>query len=226
MSKYKLVVFDIAGTTVNDPGNVAGSFIQSFRDNGIEVSEEEVNLVMGFRKDEAIEIVLDRKNISYNRELIDKIHQSFVDNMISFYKNDPDLFALPGVEDTIQQLHEEGLKIALNTGFSRDITEVILSRINWKENGWINFVVCSDEVPEGRPASLMIEKIMHQLKVTDPSSVVKVGDTEVDILEGRNAKCGLVVSVTTGSYTREQLRSFHPDHIIDQMSELPGLLKL
>jgi phosphonatase-like hydrolase len=225
MSKYKLVIFDIAGTTVNDPGNVAGTFIQSFRDNGFDVSDEEVNLVMGFRKDEAIGIVLDRKNISYNPQLIINIHQSFVDNMIRFYRDDPYLFALPGVEETFQQLHEKGLKIALNTGFSRDITEVILSRINWKENGLINYVVCSDEVPEGRPASLMIEKIMHQLQVTDPSSVVKVGDTEVDILEGRNAKCGLVVSVTTGSYTRDQLKSFHPDHIIDDMTELPSLLK-
>jgi phosphoglycolate phosphatase-like HAD superfamily hydrolase len=53
-----------------------------------------------------------------------------------------------------------------------------------------------------------------------------VGDTEVDIAEGRNAKCGLVVSVTTGSYTRRELEGFYPDHIIDSLQELPQILNL
>jgi phosphonoacetaldehyde hydrolase len=48
-------------------------------------------------------------------------------------------------------------------------------------------LVASDEVAAGRPAPDMIRYLMAKAQVTDPSCVVKVGDTPVDIAEGRNA---------------------------------------
>ncbi len=56
-------------------------------------------------------------------------------------------------------------------------------------------------------------------------TVVKVGDTSVDVLEGQFAGCGLVVAVTTGAYTREQLVEYQPDHIIDSMQVNAALNK-
>ena len=70
----------------------------------------------------------------------------------------------------------------------------------------------------------MIQTLMERSGVEDPNEVVKVGDTEVDINEGRNAGCALVVAVTTGAFTREQLNACHPDHIIDDLSQLPALI--
>ena len=46
----------------------------------------------------------------------------------------------------------------------------------------------------------------------------------MDIEEGRNANCGLVVAVTTGAYTREQLQQCNPDYIIDSLQQLPALI--
>jgi phosphoglycolate phosphatase-like HAD superfamily hydrolase len=46
----------------------------------------------------------------------------------------------------------------------------------------------------------------------------------VDIQEGRNAKCGMVVGVTTGAYKREDLQKFEPDFIIDHFAELGKLI--
>jgi phosphoglycolate phosphatase-like HAD superfamily hydrolase len=54
--------------------------------------------------------------------------------------------------------------------------------------------------------------------------VVKIGDTEVDINEGINAGCAIVVAVTTGAFTRDQLEPYAPDYIIDNLSELPALI--
>jgi len=70
----------------------------------------------------------------------------------------------------------------------------------------------------------MINKIMELLKVTDTANVVKVGDTSVDVLEGQFAGCGLIVAVTTGAFTKDQLIEYQPDHIIDSMQELPALI--
>jgi Predicted phosphatases len=66
--------------------------------------------------------------------------------------------------------------------------------------------------------------LMKRFNITDAVTVVKVGDTEVDVLEGRNTGCGLVVAVTTGAYTREMLENYHPDKIIDSLHELPSLI--
>jgi phosphoglycolate phosphatase-like HAD superfamily hydrolase len=66
----------------------------------------------------------------------------------------------------------------------------------------------------------MINALMKRFNIEDSTEVIKVGDTEVDVLEGRNAKCGKVISVTTGAYTRTQLEQYAPDHIIDSLEHL------
>lgn len=224
----QLVVFDMAGTTVRDKGSVADAFMEAAGQYGVQVPREEVNKVMGFRKKEAIRILLDKFYLEPVEDLdglIENIHDTFTRSMVSFYEQDQDLAPLPHAEKTFAWLKERGIKIALNTGFTRPITNAILHRLQWDNKEVIDMVISSDEVPEGRPHPYMIEAIMKQLQVTDPGQVVKVGDTEVDVAEGRNAGCGLVVSVTTGAYTRNELEQYSPDNIIDSLAELPPLIQ-
>jgi phosphonatase-like hydrolase len=221
-----LVVFDIAGTTVKDKGNVAASFISAFVKQGFEIPAAEVNKVMGYRKKEAIRMLLDRfyPDIQNKDGLIEPIHESFEEIMLGFYMADKDLEPLPHAEEVFRWLHSKDIRVALNTGFTKVITEGILYRLDWKDNAMIDGVICSDEVPEGRPAPYMIQELMHRFNVADAADVVKVGDTEVDILEGRNALCGQVISVTTGAYSREQLLSYQPDTVIDDLADLMRLI--
>jgi phosphoglycolate phosphatase-like HAD superfamily hydrolase len=66
----------------------------------------------------------------------------------------------------------------------------------------------------------MIHQLMKQFGVESPAAVMKIGDTMVDIQEGRMAACGLVLAVTTGAYTRSQLAEYTPDHILDSLDEI------
>jgi phosphoglycolate phosphatase-like HAD superfamily hydrolase len=66
----------------------------------------------------------------------------------------------------------------------------------------------------------MIERLMQQAGVPDAKQVIKVGDTEVDIREGRNAGCLYSIGITTGAFTREALEAYQPDFIIDNLAEL------
>lgn len=227
MSKYSLVVFDIAGTTVRDKGNIAKAFVDAFKQYGISIPMGEVNKVMGWRKKDAIIILLKQfqpKNEIQSDELIEQIHNAFIRNMIFFYMNDTDLKPLEYAEELFQQLRANNIKVALNTGFTKDITDVILKKLNWKEGEMIDFVVSSDEVPEGRPYPYMINELMIRSGVKDSKQVVKIGDTEIDIHEGRNAECGLVVSITTGAYSKDILERYKPDQIIDHLAELPAFI--
>lgn len=222
----ELVVFDIAGTTVSDKGNVKESFLKAFEQAGFPVPEDEVNNVMGYRKVDAIKMLLEKyyPEQKENERLISEIHFSFTNDMIQFYE-ETELTPLPHAKEIFSQLKQKGIKIALNTGFTQAITNTILKRIGWNDNDTIDYVISSDEVPYGRPHPYMIQKIKKELNIKDVQAIVKVGDTEVDIIEGQNAGCGLVISVTTGAYTREQLKEYNPDYIIDSLAELPAIIE-
>lgn len=222
----ELVVFDIAGTTVSDKGNINDFFRDAFSNAGMTVDAADVDGVMGYRKKEAIEIIVEKYKPGFEKDegFIEAIHEDFTKQMVSFYETDEGLSPLPFAEKVFQELHNNKIKVALNTGFTKVITAPILKRLGWDNAGFIDEVICSDEVPEGRPHPYMIEKLMKDLNISYPENVAKVGDTKVDIEEGKNAGCGIVVAVTTGAYTKEQLAKYHPDHIIDSLESLPSLI--
>jgi phosphonatase-like hydrolase len=226
-SKIQLVVFDIAGTTVKDNGNVADAFNYALHQFGYAVPLAEIKSVMGYKKSVAISKLLEKfypaekdKNPSH----IEDIHTLFIEIMVSFYENDIALQPMQNAEYIFSQLQSQNIKVALNTGFSKRITDIILKRFGWNRTRLIDFVISSDEVANGRPSPEMIQAIMKATGISDPAFVAKVGDTEVDILEGRNAGCGLVIGISTGAYTRNQLIAFTPDAVIDDISELPLIL--
>jgi phosphonatase-like hydrolase len=218
---YRLAVFDIAGTTVADPGFVAEAFIQAMQAEGHHLDAEQIRPLMGYPKPQAIARLLGEHADSAQ---IARIHGDFVQRMLDRYRHGDGIEALPGAEALFDTLRERGLRIGLNTGFSRDIADAIVQRLNWAER--IDALVASDEVPQGRPAPYMIRTLMAACGVTHAGQVVKIGDTEVDIAEGRNAEVGLVVAVTTGAFSRAEIEPYQPDHIIDRLDELPVLLDL
>ena len=65
---------------------------------------------------------------------------------------------------------------------------------------------------------------MKRAGVEDAAEVIKIGDTPVDIEEGRNAGCRLVIAMTTGATTREVLEAGNPSHILNQLSDIPAIL--
>ncbi len=225
MKKPRLIVFDIAGTTVSDPGNVAKSFMDAFSEAGFSISFEDAQQVMGYKKTDAVRMLLRRQGGDYlNDELVGNIHHSFNDRMVRYYQKAPDLQPFDDTEPVFEWLHANGIRVALNTGFISNITEVILERLKWETGKTIDAVVSSDEVVNGRPAPDMIFRLMKDLEIPDAGSVVKVGDTESDVEEGRQAGCGLVIGVTTGAYTREALEKYNPDFIIDRLLVLQEIL--
>jgi phosphonatase-like hydrolase len=223
----ELVVFDIAGTTVADNGKINEVFRSAFANAGLwGVAIADVDEVMGYRKKEAIEIVVRkyRPGSARDAEFIEAIHRDFTDQMVAFYKTWGGLVALPYAESAFREFHDNKVKVALNTGFSRTITTPILTRLGWDQALFIDEVICSDEVLQGRPHPDMIEKLMERFHIIYPEQVAKVGDTKVDIEEGRNAGCGVVVGVSTGACTKAQLMKCQPDYIIDSLDLLPSLI--
>jgi phosphonatase-like hydrolase len=223
----KLVVFDMAGTTVKDENKVTDTFRSALEKYGYNIAPEAINPLMGYEKRIAITKMLhmhEQDATKITPELISNIHKEFVSLMISYYQRAPVLEALPHAEATMSALRSAGIKIGINTGFSKDIAETIVKRLKWREKGIFDYLIGSDEVENGRPDPAMINQLMKLAGITEPTEVAKVGDTEVDIREGQNVGCKYVIAVTTGAFTRNELEPYHPTHIIDDIAEVINII--
>lgn len=224
MMNIRLVVCDIAGTTVVDKDFVSVAFVEAFLEEGIDLDPLEIKPLMGFKKTEAIAQVLKNIGKENNDTVIMRIHDNFERIMVRFYANSNEVEALAGAEDFFEFCRENGITVALNSGFPRKIVDVIMDRMGWVENGLVSYTIASDEVEYGRPTPLMIQYLMQKAGIENSLEVLKVGDTMVDIQEGRNANCGKVVGITTGTYSRAQLEMYSPDYIVDALLDLRALL--
>lgn len=220
----KLAVFDIAGTTVQDKNDVAKAFQKAFSTTDLPVTIEEINPLMGYHKPTAIQMLLEKKGVAFDSDLVEEIHGNFVNEMLDFYEYDSEVKAMEGAEELFFFLKERGVRIALNTGFSREIASAIIARFQWLERGLIDDFIGSDEVPEGRPFPYMIAELKNRLGISEEDSVMKVGDTVVDIQEGKNAGCNYIIAVTTGAATAEELLEWQPTHVVGHLSQIPVLI--
>jgi phosphonatase-like hydrolase len=225
---YELAVFDLAGTTVKDNKDVHRVLQSALRNHGVVISIDDANEVMGIPKPIAIRSLLEKRYSGVHAitaNLINEIHGQFVSEMIRFYKQDISVGEKPGVSETFLRLKQMGLRIAVDTGFDRKITDPLLERLGWLDDHLIDFSVTSDEVKMGRPHADMIFKAMAGTGIANPKSVIKVGDTASDIQEGKAAGCGMVVALTSGAFSADDLIKESPHHLIDQIPDLLDLIR-
>lgn len=220
----KLAVFDMAGTTIMDNGFVANAFRNAFIKNGYHISLEDTHPYMGVKKIVAVQMMLEELGAANPETEAEDIHSDFVAEMVDFYEYDLSVKQFDDTEQVFQNLKEHGVRIVLNTGFPKVIADAIVKRFQWIEKNLVDDYIASDEVDRGRPDTLMIDRLMYRAGIDDPMLVAKVGDTSVDIEEGKNAGCRYVIAVTTGAGSREELEGYKPTHIVDSLSEIPEIL--
>lgn len=219
----QMIVFDMAGTTVEDKQNVAAALQKALSAHHYDVTIEDVNSVMGYPKPVAIQNLLAQyagADIADDERLIGDIHDHFVDEIIGFYKNDSTIREKDNATSVFLKLRSMGIKVALDTGFSRVIADTIIDRLGWQKNVHFDISITSDEVENGRPFPDMIFKAMSELNIDSASLVAKVGDTASDLQEGNAARCRLVVGVTTGAYAAEELAKEKHTHLISNLEEI------
>lgn len=216
----QLVVFDVAGTTVNDPDLVGGCLRSALERVGVGVPDVEMRRIMGTPKPVAIAELIEGRNVGKS---VHEIHSDFVRSMLETYREHPDVRPIEGIVEVFQALREHGIKVALDTGFDRPILDAVLDRLNWK-NGVVDASISSDEVRAGRPAPDLVYEAMRRTGVTEIARVAKVGDTAADLNEGANAGCSINIGVTYGTHAREQLVSHPHTHLVDAPEQILTIL--
>ena len=221
-----LIVFDMAGTTVRDDDAVNLSLQAALVDAGVTASRDDINTVMGMPKPLAIQTLMAqfRGQSAASPGAVTAVHADFTARMLRHYHEHPDVRECDGATEAFAWCRTHGIKTSLDTGFNRPIADAIIERLGWAGTALLDATVTSDEVPLGRPYPDMIHRAMALTGVTDPARVAKVGDTPVDIVQGHAAGCRLVVAVTSGSHTADQLRPHRPTHMVAGLRELREVL--
>ena len=121
--------------------------------------------------------------------------------------------------EVFRKLKSAGMKIAVGSGFPYSVVEAIASTLGWTEV--VHYLSSAEKAGHGRPHRAMILSAMKFFGISDQRAVVKIGDTKIDVEDGKNAGCW-TVSVLTGTRTREYIKESNPDFIINSVADLPG----
>ncbi len=212
------MVSDMAGTTVKDRGEVARAFSAALAEHGVEASAEQINAIRGASKREAIASLVAPK-YGGDPARVEAVYASFKNHLQRVFTREAEPVA--GAMETFAWLRERGIKLALNTGFDRDITGILLDALRWRDIA--DAVICGDDVPLGRPAPYMIFRAMEATGTLDVRHVLNVGDTVSDLQAARNAGVAVSVGVLSGAHKREQLKREPHTCLIESIAVLPGL---
>ena len=218
MKEIRLVVSDMAGTTVKDSGEVARAFSAALADHGIEASTAQINAVRGASKREAIATLVAPK-YGTDAARVEAVYSAFKNHLQRVFTREAEPIA--GAAETFSWLRERGIKLALNTGFDRDITNLLIDALGWRDVA--GAVICGDDVVQGRPAPFMIFRAMEATGTMGVRHVLNVGDTVSDLQAARSAGVAVSVGVLSGAHLREQLAREPHTCLIESVAALPAL---
>lgn len=224
MATIKMIVFDMAGTTINEDNLVYKTLQKIINATGYNFSLQQVlNEGAGYEKRKAIKKIIVLQNENITDQLVDEIYNNFNNDLLNGYAS-ASIFPQKGALELFEYLRNKNIKIVLNTGYSRSIAKLLLQKLGWQVGVQIDGLITASDVEYSRPSADMILLAMEQHQIADESSVAKVGDSIIDIEEGQNAGCGLTIGITTGAHTYEQLFTANPNAIINELTDLMQLL--
>lgn len=215
----KLIIFDMAGTAVNENNTVYKTIQATLMANGYEVTLDQVLIyAAGKEKLQAIKDVLKSLGIVLKIEEVITLYSQFQSALQLAYEAAP-ISLFDSAKEIILHARAKGIKVAFNTGYKREMAEFLLLKTKTEVGKHIDLLVASDDVTLGRPHPDMILKVCEDLGIL-PNETIKVGDSVIDIEEGINANVAMSIGVTTGAHTRLQLESAGAVTVIDDLIAL------
>lgn len=218
-----LLVSDMAGTVVNEGGVVYQTLQRVMIEDGLDVPDEAMHPWHGAKKEAVIEHFAQAQGTRPEdmEARIVKLSDNFLAAIEDSYFSDNSsvTFIHPELPAWIGSLRAAGVKVALDTGYPARIQQGLVKKLGFDQ--LVDGYISAYDVKEGRPYPYMIHRLMEQLGIENVRRVAKVGDSVRDIEEGHNAGCGLVIGVTSGADSAEDLLAAGADVIADVVTSIP-----
>lgn len=222
--QIQCVVFDMAGTTVNENNLVYKTLQAALNHYNIPVDLNHVLLYgAGKEKFQAIKDIISNSPYALDEIVQLEAFNYFLAQLDIAY-TDFDVTPMQGAEQVFTTLKQSDVKVVLNTGYNRATAENLLKKLGWSEGQQIDLLVTASDVLHNRPMPDMILYAKNKLLIADTKQMAKIGDSCIDIEEGKNAGCLLNIGITTGAQTETQLMEAKPDYIVHSLSEILEIL--
>ena len=206
---YKNVFFDLDGTLINSIYDLCDSVNYILNKYGYkERSLEEVNSFVGNGLKKLLLLALPE-----NRDDFDLVYNDFK----SYYFTHCLIKTKPynGIMEVLKKLKSKGIKLAVITNkpqnAAREICDTLFS-------GIFDCVTGEKEGIARKPEPEMVEITLRKLNAKKGETLY-VGDSEVDILTGKNAGLN-VLSVSYGFRDRTYLKSHGAGDIVDNTVDI------
>ncbi|MBN3454740.1 phosphonatase-like hydrolase [Mycobacterium sp. DSM 3803] len=220
--KIQLAVIDMAGTTVADDGLVVSAFDAAATAAGLpedgpdrEQARQYVLDTMGqskivvFRALFGTEELAQRANTEFERAYADLIANG-------------QAAPIDGAADSITELRDAGIKVALTTGFSGATQDKLLAALGW--HGLADLVLAPGDGVRGRPYPDLILAALIRLQADGVANVAALGDTTSDVESARRAGVAIAAGTLTGAHDEEQLRGAGATHVVGSITDFADLL--
>jgi len=140
----ELAALDMAGTTIDERGAVYMALADAVQAEGLAVTDDAVQRWMGADKREAMAgLVAEAGGQRPSGTDVERMYGRFRGLLAKAYADDPPV-PVAGAVDAFAALRAAGVRIALTTGFSRDVADPLLASLGW-DSGMVDAVVCTDE---------------------------------------------------------------------------------
>lgn len=216
MISIELMLFDLDGTLIDSRADLARSVNLMLADLGRPpLTEETIASFVG----DGVPTLTRRSLIatSPDREPPDaELHRRAIDRMLAHYETQMlvGTCLYPHVKETLT--HFKDKRKAIVTSKETRFVAPLLEQLNIAED--FACIIGGDSVKARKPDPEPVLEAVRRLGGTVEQAVM-IGDSENDILAGRNANM-LTCGISIGFRTAEQLRDYAPDILIDSFDKL------
>lgn len=207
----KAVLFDIDGTVLDTREFVFDAVKYALAEAGYPYPEEEV-----IKKAMCKPLVEFYKTLLSDIDPIklSELHQEFQKENYHLIK------PFPETQNTLRVLKDSGFLMAAVSNRMRE--SLLYSLKLTKILAYFDVVVAAEDVVNPKPHQDHLLTALKSLQIR-PEKAFMIGDTENDILAGKNAKVK-TVGVTYG-WLGTEIKKHNPDYVIDGIGQLLEILK-
>lgn len=202
------VLFDLDGTIVDTNELIIQSFLHTLEgETELPYTRERIVPHMGYP-------LLEQLRFFTGKEQVDELAVKY--RKFNLDKHDELVAEFPNVREVLAELQRRNIRMGVVTNKMRITTQMGLQLCGL--DSYMETLVTIDDVVRGKPDPEAVLRALEQMKV-DPGEALMVGDSQYDIIAGRDAGVK-TVGVSWSLKGEDHLRAFQPDYIIRDMRDL------
>ncbi len=191
------VILDVDGTLIDSNDAHASAWVEALTEQGYKFPFKKIRCMIGMGGDKILATVLGfRKDTAQGKRISERRGQIFKDKYLSTLK------PFPGVQQLLNRMKDEGLKLVIGTSAQPDELQDLLKIA--KLSDFFEAQTSSGDVKNSKPDPDIIKVALDRLGLPT-EKVVMIGDTPYDIVAAARAKVP-TIALRCGGWADQDLK--------------------